>query len=228
MECRHIRTDRHGTIPRIGAPSHPRARRGRTWRVLALAALQIVSACSADGASATGDAAVAESGWRAWSAGDRDAFYRLVADDAQWFGLPVTTESGQANMDFSWAMNTTMDARFSEYECAETGETDAATGGSLVECAGLFTDKRFEAFEADPTLVTGRYAVLDDHLVNFISFDPGPIPEWNEFLDRYLAANHGAELSASCDGPDATGEGCANAVISHLGEATEAWAAANG
>jgi hypothetical protein len=93
---------------------------------------------------------------------------------------------------------------------------------------GLFTDKRFEAFEADPTSVTGTYAVLDGQLVNFISFDPGPPPAWNEFLDQYLAANHGPELSASCDAPGASGEACATVVISHLDEASAAWAVGNG
>jgi hypothetical protein len=79
--------------------------------MFAIAVLLMGTACSADDASATGGAAVAESAWRAWSAGDRDAFYDLVAADAQWFGLPITTESGQANMDFSWGMNTAMGAR---------------------------------------------------------------------------------------------------------------------
>jgi protein involved in temperature-dependent protein secretion len=93
---------------------------------------------------------------------------------------------------------------------------------------GLFTDKRFQAFAADPASVTGTYAVADGHLVNFISFDPGPTPAWNEFLDQYLAANHGPELSASCDGPDASGEACATAVISHLEDAAAAWAVDDG
>lgn len=220
--------------PRGGDRPARAAQRHRRWALLlAVVAAGLVSGCGDDDGNASGSstaavprdpAGVVSAAWEAWSAADEDAFFALVADDAIWFGSSVASEAGRTAMEYSWGLNTTMQASFADRACVETGDIEAVSQGSVVECTALFSDLRHEAFSVEPARVTGRYAVADGRIVNAMAFDPGTTPEWARFLETFLGNNHGAEMNAACSGSEASGQSCALVILAHVDQAAAAWA----
>jgi hypothetical protein len=126
-------------------------------------------------------------------------------------------------LEHSWRLNTTLQAQLSDYDCAETDDADPVSKGSVIECRGLLSDLRCEAFQAEPAAVTGRYAVTNGQIVNAMFFDAGPPPEWASLLDRYLDENQADEMAAACADPESSGQARAQLMQQHLDEAASAW-----
>ena len=171
---------------------------------------------------------VVEAAYEAWSAADADAFFGLVADNAVWYGQPIETPAGQDALDFSWALNTTKGATFSEYECSAIGELDAETGADVVECKGFIGDDIQEAFGDEPASFTARYAVRNGQIVNAITFQLPPPSQGVSFYNGWLGENYGPEVFDACDSLDKNGEACADVQLQHLDEGLAAWEAEQG
>jgi hypothetical protein len=161
----------------------------------------------------------------AWSDGDRPAFEERMAETAHWFGLPLDGEPGSRQFEFQWGYNTTLGANFADLECVDSGREDTISGGTIVECSGMFSDTRHEMLGANPAPFDAEYAVEGGQIVNAISFQAVPDEQAGaalDFIDAYLTGL-GVEYGQACDPAGSTGTGCAEFMLSHLPRVVEAW-----
>jgi hypothetical protein len=137
----------------------------------------------------------------------------------------VDDEIGRRQFEWQWGFNTGLGARFSDYECIDSGRTDPNSGGTVIECSGEFSDTRSEMMGVNPASFHTEYAVAEGQMVNVISFRATFDNEEAaalEFLDTYLAGL-GDEYGQTCDPVSSSGVDCAEFILSQLPAAVEAW-----